>query len=71
MLRRRERRKRRRTRLLQLPWNKSSECDDNEDDEDFGVEVRHDEVQRDETGSSRLHKILSNNDEITVRLSFR
>ena len=62
------RRKKRRRRLLQLPWNKSSECD--EEDDDLGVEVRRHEVQR-ETGSSRLHKILGNNDEITVRLSFR
>ena len=64
------RRKKRRRRLLQLPWNKSSECECDEDDDDLGVEVRRHEVQR-ETGSSRLHKILGNNDEITVRLSFR
>ena len=63
------RKKSKRRRLLQLLWNKSSECDDEEDD-DLGVEVRRHEVQR-ETGSSRLHKILGNNDEITVRLSFR
>merc|ERR1719471_1788345 len=65
----RSRRAKKRRRLLHLPWNKSGEFDDDYDD-DLWVGVRNEgDVQRDETGNSRLRKILSNNEEITAKSS--